>query len=414
MLLADLVATTDAVGTTRARSGKIAAFAHLLSVASPEEIGVVVGLISGSPRQGRIGVGWAALAEIDIPPSADAILSVSDLDVALSDISAAEGPGSREVRREILARLFGLATAREGDFIRRLLIGDLRQGANTGIVTDAVARATGVPAQVLRRAVMLSGDLGAAAEIARRAGREGLEQIGVRIHRPIEPMLASTSATVADAIGELGESSVEWKLDGIRIQVHRDPTGVRVWTRNLNDITARLPEVVAVAEDLDVRSIVLDGEVLGLDGDGAPLAFQDTVSNDTSGTPFFFDLLHLDGADLLDIPLRDRRARLESVAARHTVPGTITTDAVVAQAVLDEAIARGHEGVVVKAADSAYQAGRRGKVWRKVKPVHTLDLVVLAVEYGSGRRRGWLSNIHLGAAIPQMVRWSWSGRRSRA
>jgi DNA ligase-1 len=400
MLLANLVASTDAVAATRSRSEKIEEFARLLASATPDEIAAVVGLISGAPRQGRIGVGWATVRGVDSEPVTEATLSVGDLDMMLTDVAATEGPGSQEVRQSMLRHLLDRATAAEADFVRRLLIGELRQGANEGIVTDAVARATDVPVTLLRRAVMLSGDLGTAAELAARRGRAGLEEIGLVLHRPIQPMLASGALSVADAIEDLGESSVEWKLDGIRIQAHRDQTGVRIWTRNLNDITDRLPEVVAVVERVDAVSLVLDGEVLGVDGDGAPLAFQDTVSNDSVGTPFFFDLLHHDGEDLLDLPLRERRARLEAVAPGHIVPGRMTGDAQDAQAVLDEALARGHEGVVVKEASSPYQAGRRGKAWRKVKPVHTLDLVVLAVEYGSGRRKGWLSNVHLGARDP--------------
>jgi len=244
---------------------------------------------------------------------------------------------------------------------------------------------------------MLSGNLGTAATVAAAEGRPGLEAMGLEILRPIQPMLASTARTVEEAMGGFTESSVEWKLDGIRIQVHRDGSTVRVWTRNLNDITEKVPEVVSVVRGFGIRRLVLDGEILGMAPDGTPLAFQESVSSATTVTPYFFDLLHDGTSDLLDAPLRDRAARLEDVVGSFAIPGRITSDPAAGQAVMDEALDMGHEGVVVKDADSTYQAGRRGKGWLKVKPVDTLDLVVLAVEHGSGRRRGWLSNIHLGA-----------------
>jgi ATP-dependent DNA ligase I len=400
MRLADLASTSDAVAATTARNEKVAILAELLAAASPEEVGIVVGLISGEPRQGRIGVGWATVGGLEIPPVAESTLTVEDLDAMLTAVADTHGVGSQESRDAILRDLLGRATRVEAEFVRRILIGDLRQGANAGIVTDAVARAADVPVAALRRAVMLVGDLPLTAEIAFRTGVGGLESVGLEVMRPIQPMLASTATSVGDAIELVGEASVEWKLDGIRIQVHRVGSTVRVWTRNLNEITGRLPEVVEAVRRLDAAELVLDGEVLGVDDEGGPLAFQESVSNRTAVTPYFFDILHHDGDDLLDTPLRHRVARLASVAGELVVPGVITADPAAGQAVLDEALAIGHEGVVIKAANSTYQAGRRGKVWLKVKPVHTLDLVVLAVEYGSGRRSGWLSNIHLGARDP--------------
>ena len=250
---------------------------------------------------------------------------------------------------------------------------------------------------------MLTGDLAATARIAAVEGRSGLEAVRLEVMRPIQPMLASTAASAADAVQELGRSSVEWKLDGIRIQVHRDGPEVRVWTRNLNEITDQVPGVVGVVRSLDAERLVLDGEILGIDESGSPLAFQDTASGSTEATPFFFDLLHVDGDDLLDTELEVRRMRLLQVTGDLAIPGRITEDPSEADAIFEEAIGAGHEGVLVKAVDAPYQAGRRGKSWRKVKPVHTLDLVVLAVEHGSGRRRGWLSNIHLGARDPDDV-----------
>lgn len=400
MLLTDLVDATDAVGATSARKNKTQILADLLAATDPAEIKIVVGFLAGEPAQGRIGVGWATVS--DTPPGSaqGPTLTVADLDTLLTAIAETEGPGSQDRRRDLLTTFFDAATAAESDFVRRLLIGELRQGANAGIVTDAIAKASGVPSASLRRAVMLSGDLGGAAATAATKGTAGLDAIRLEVMRPIQPMLASTAPTVADAIEALGTASVEWKLDGIRIQVHKKASQVRVWTRNLNDITERVPEVVAAVRPLDPESLVLDGEVLAFDDEGHPFAFQDTVSNDSTVTPFFFDLLLADDVDLVDAPLHERRALLVDIVGRLAIPGTITSDPADAQSVLDDALAAGHEGAVIKGADSTYQAGRRGKSWRKVKPVHTLDLVVLAVEHGSGRRQGWLSNIHLGACNP--------------
>jgi DNA ligase-1 len=378
MQLAALVAAADDVAATSARKAKIERLAELLAAAAADEIAVVVGLISGDPHQGRIGVGWATVGGIAAAPAAAATHSVADLDSLLSTIAVTHGEGSQGQRGRLLASFLEGCTEAEADFVRRLLIGELRQGANAGIVTDAMAKACDVPATVLRRAVMLSGDLRATAEVARRGGRPALEGVGLELQRPIQPMLASTAKSVADAIDELGDVSVEWKLDGIRIQVHKDGDHVRVWTRNLNEITDGVPDVVALVRALPATSLVLDGEALG-------------------GSPFFFDLLHHDGEDLLNAPLRERLARLDHVTGDLKIPGIFTNDPAAGQAVLEDALAEHHEGVMVKAADSPYQAGRRGKTWRKIKPIHTFDLVVLAAEHGSGRREGWLSNIHLGA-----------------
>ena len=397
MRLADLVAATDDVAATSARNAKTDRLAELLRTAEVDEMAIVVGLLSGDPRQGRIGVGWATVGGLSAESADAPATTVADLDDLLSTVAAIHGGGSQRARSDLLHTFLSQCTAPEADFVRRLLIGELRQGANAGIVSDAVAKATEVPSAALRRAVMFSGDLGAAAEIAKRDGRPGLEAVGLELQRPIQPMLASTAKSVANAIAETGEASVEWKLDGIRIQAHKDGDHVRVWTRSLREITGGVPDVVEIVRGLPATSLVLDGEVLGITEDGGPIAFQDTVSNRSTVAPFFFDLLHHDGDDLLDAPLQERRTRLTAVVGDRAIPGLITDDPVEGQAVLDQALADHHEGVMVKAADSPYQAGRRGKTWRKVKPVHTFDLVVLAVEHGSGRRQGWLSNIHLGA-----------------
>jgi len=408
-LLADVVATAGAVAATSKRTGKRDALAALLARLEPDEVVPAVGILLGEPRQGRIGVGWASIRDLDCPPAAEPSLTVHDVDAALDVLSSTTGTGSQGERRRQLVALFGRATADEADLLGRLFVGDMRTGALAGVLTDAVAAAAGIPAATVRRAAMLAGDLGAVARTALAEGEEAVAAIGLRPLRAVLPMLASTSASVGEAIAEVGEASVEWKLDGARIQVHRAGDEVRIYTRNLNDVTARLPEVASVVRGFAADAVVLDGEVLGFLGpEESPQAFQDTMSrfgrsaDDHASVlvPHFFDVLHLDGTDLIDEPLRERRRRLADLVGPHLIPGTTTDDPEVARQVLDDALAAGHEGVMVKAAGSPYEAGRRGKSWRKVKPVHTLDLVVLGVEWGSGRREGWLSNIHLGALDP--------------
>jgi DNA ligase-1 len=408
-LLADVVATTGAVAATTKRTAKRDALAQLLRRLDPDEVEPVVGFLLGDARQGRIGVGWASIRDLDCPPAAEPSLAVAEVDAAIDVLAATTGAGSQGVRRAQLVALFGRATADEADFLSRLFVGDMRTGALAGVVTDAVAASSGIAAPAVRRAVMLAGDLGAVARLALHEGEEAVRGIGLEPLRGVLPMLASTSESVAAAIEDVGEASVEWKLDGARIQVHRAGGEVRIYTRNLNDVTARLPEVVEVALGYDADGFVLDGEVLGFLGpEESPPAFQDTMSrfgrsstdHATVLVPQFFDVLHLDGVDLLDAPLTERRRRLADLVGPHLIPGTITADPDAAAAVLVDALAHGHEGVMIKAAGSPYEAGRRGKSWRKVKPVHTLDLVVLGVEWGSGRRRGWLSNLHLGALDP--------------
>ncbi len=411
--LASVVTAAAAVASTSKRNEKRAVLAALFADVDPEDVPTVVGFLLGEVRQGRIGIGWATIRDLDVAPAVESTLTVADVDETVTRLRDTTGPGSQATRRALLAGLFGRATVAEADFLGRLFVGEMRTGALAGVVTDAVAVASGIGLGVVRRAVMLAGDLGVVAHLARTEGEAAVAAVGLEPLRPVLPMLASTSESVAAAIDELGQASVEWKLDGARIQVHRRGEQVRIFTRNLNDVTARLPEVVEVVAEFPARSFVLDGEVLGFMGpeaiDEVPQAFQDTMSRfgrDDAGdhltrlVPHFFDLLHLDGTDQIDQPLRIRRDRLGDLVDSYLVPGTITDDPAAAGAVLDEALARGHEGVMVKAAGSPYEAGRRGKSWRKVKPVHTLDLVVLAVEWGSGRRRGWLSNIHLGARHP--------------
>ena len=412
MLLADVVATSAAVAATSSRSAKRDAIAELLGRLEADEVEPVVGFLVGQPRQGRIGVGWRTLASAERPPASSPTLTVGEVDRTLDQLAALAGPGSGNARLEILGRLLGRATADEASFLARLLGGELRQGALEGVMADAVARAASLPPAVVRRAMMLGGRLDTTARLALHGGRAALAAVGLKVGRPVQPMLASTAASVHEAVEAIGLASVEWKLDGIRVQVHRDGDRVGVWTRNLNDVTDRLPGVVAAVRALPARRVVLDGEALGIDATGRPRLFQDTVSRrggsgegapengdrtDGDLRPFFFDVLHVDGEDLIDAPLSERLATLGELAPGSRIPSQLTDDPAVGELVLAEALAAGHEGVVVKAAASTYEAGRRGKAWRKVKPVHTLDLVVLAVEWGHGRRRGWLSNLHLGA-----------------
>ena len=403
--LADVVTASQLVGETSSRSRKVAILAELLRTLDGDEVPVGVGFLSGVPRQGRVGVGYSTVYGVEPSPADAPSLTVIDVDHAIDEIERATGPGSVGRRAGLLTELLGRATAPEGAFLRRLFTGELRQGALAGLMADAVAKAAGVPVELARRALMLSGDLTRMAEIAMTEGEEGLRRIGFEIFRPILPMLAATGAGVAEAMATFELCSVEWKLDGIRIQIHRRGGDVRIYTRNLNEITATLPGIVEAALSLPVRQAVLDGEALWMRV-GGPAAFQDTVSQIDSDAPpegivtFLFDLLHVDGEDLLDAPLTDRSGRLAAIAPGLVIPGVLTVDPHEGERVLEASLSAGHEGVVVKDAASPYAAGRRGGAWRKVKPVRTYDLVVLGAEWGHGRRQGWLSNLHLGARDP--------------
>jgi DNA ligase 1 len=404
-LLADVVSTSRSLADTSSRSAKTAILAELLGRLDAGEIAIAVGFLTGVPRQGRVGIGYTTIYAIERPPAEAPSITILDLDRAIGAIQQTTGKGSAGARKAVLESLLDGATEPEADFVRRLFTGELRQGALAGLMVDAVARAAGVPVQLTRRALMLSGDLTRTAEIAIAGGEEGLREVGFELFRPILPMLASTAASVSEAVGGFDRSSVEWKLDGIRIQIHRREDEVRVYTRNLNDITDALPGIVRAVRLLSVTKAVLDGEALWMQDHG-PAAFQDTVAQIDEAAPlegivtFLFDMLHVDGVDLLDAPLAERAARLAEIAPHLKIPSLITSDPKAAERMLDEALEAGHEGIVVKDAASAYSAGRRGKAWRKVKPVRTYDLVVLGAEWGHGRRRGWLSNIHLGARVP--------------
>ncbi len=412
MLLADLVAASDAVTTTSARRAKTAALAAGLSALAPDEVAAGATFLSGAARQRPLGIGWAAVRAV--PPPADTPeLTVGDVDAALAEIATLAGRGSQVARRRMVDALFGRATAAEQRFLRGLITGELRQGALDARVADAIAMAATVPVADVRRALMLSGDLGLVAGLARHGGSAALTAVRLRVGIPVQPMLASPTTSVAAALAVTGEAAVERKLDGVRIQVHRQGPDIAVFTRSLDDITGRVPEIVAAARRLPVTAAVFDGEAIALHSDGRPRPFQHTASRIGSRvdvttaraqvplSTYLFDILHLDGTDLLDLPGADRFDRLAAVVPGECqVPRLVTADPGAAQAFFDRTVSEGHEGVIVKSLGAPYEAGRRGAGWLKVKPRHTLDLVVLAAEWGHGRRRGWLSNLHLGARDP--------------
>lgn len=415
MLLSDVAAASVDVGGSASRRAKIARIAELLSAADadPKLVAVIVSWLSGELPQRQIGVGWAALRSLPAP-TAQPSLTVIDVDATFSEIRAVSGKGSQARRAALLAGLFASATEGEQTFLRRLLGGELRQGALAGVMADAVAAAAQLPAAAIRRAAMLGGDLPAVAAAALAGGAPALDEFTLRVGRPVGPMLAQTAASIADALGKLGGTAMfEAKLDGARVQVHRAGDQVTVYTRSLDDVTSQLPEVVEAALALPVTDLIADGEAIALRPDGRPHPFQVTGSRFSRSVDvatartaqelsvFFFDVMHRDGVDLLDAPATERAAVLdEIIPARHRVDRLVTGDAAAAADFLDATLAAGHEGVMAKALTATYEAGRRGAGWLKVKPVHTLDLVVLAVEWGSGRRSGKLSNIHLGARDP--------------
>ncbi|MFE5592656.1 ATP-dependent DNA ligase [Streptomyces sp. NPDC056549] len=420
MLLARVAEVSREVAAVSARSRKIALLAGLFAEAGPEESPLVIAYLSGRLPQGRIGVGWSILKEVvppAVPPAERPGLTLGRVDEAMAQLAAVSGAGARAERTRLVHELLAAATLDEQELLLRLLAGEVRQGALDAVALEGVARAAGVPAGELRRAVMLEGSLPPVAQAVLAEGAEALDRFTLRVGSPVQPMLAHTAASVAEAIAALGACAVEEKLDGIRVQVHRRGDDVRAYTRSLDDITDRLPEVVATARAVAADAFILDGEMIALDpGTGRPVSFQSIAGRvgsraDVAGaravlplTAVFFDVLALEGEGLIDRPGPERHAVLarllpESQRVRRTV---VTDPADPAQAQAAErfyadTLARGHEGVLVKALDAPYAAGRRGRSWLKVKPVHTVDLVVLAVERGHGRRTGLLSNLHLGA-----------------
>jgi DNA ligase-1 len=413
MLLADLVETYQRLSQTRSRKAKAAALADKLRRLGADELEIGACYLSGELPQGRIGLGPAVVGGTTVPPAAAASLRLVDVDRRFSEIGQVSGAGAQNARREAFAALLAAATADEQLYLRRLVLGELRQGALEGLLIDAIANASGLPSGDVRRAAMLSGNLAEVAVAALRDGAGGLAAFRLTLFRPLQAMLAQPAESATEAVDQLGEAAFEYKLDGARIQVHRDADQVRVYTRQLHEVTDRVPDIVDAVRALPVRRLVLDGEAIALDPDGRPRPFQETMqqfgrrraANPTAGrtplTAYFFDCLLFDDDELIDRPGRERdRALRESLPSDLCIERTVTADARQANSFLHAAIAAGHEGVMAKSLTAPYQAGNRGADWLKIKPTHSLDLVVLAAEWGSGRRSGKLSNLHLGARDP--------------
>lgn len=408
VLFADLAATSAAVAATSGRKAKIELLADALrrlADSSPAAIAAGTAYLSGDLRQRTTGVGYASLRDLP-PPAAEATLHVEDVDAAFARIAACAGKGSQAERRRLVHELFAATTADERRMLIGVLSGELRQGAQAGLLADAVARAAGLDLATVRRALLLAGDLKTVAEAALTGA--SLADFALTVGRPLAPMLASSAATVDEALAGTGEpAAADVKIDGVRIQVHRAGDDVTIFSRSLDDLTARMPMIVEAVRALPLRTAVLDGEAVGLDDAGRALPFQETSSRAARRDgaqilrPYFFDLLHLDGVDLLDEPLSTRiEALARVVPAELRVERSVVTTPEEAAAAFEAAIAGGHEGLVIKSLAAPYDVGRRGAAWVKVKPRHTLDLVVLAAEWGHGRRKGWLSNLHLGARDP--------------
>ena len=395
MLLNALVTTSNQVAATSGRLAKIKLLADLLKQAGPDEIALVIAYLSGRIRQAKVGVGWATLQAAKVKGAATPKLEILDVDATLERIGGTSGKGSAGEKQKLLSELFLQATKEEQDFLVRLLTGELRQGALEGIMIEALAKARDLPADEVRRAVMLAGDV-------RSVATGDLKSFKIELFRPLKPMLAKTAENVAEALEELGPAAFEYKLDGIRIQVHKKRDEVRIYSRILNDITAELPAVCDISRILEMSECILDGEAVVLSADKRPVLFQQTMKGLGGGVPFFFDILYLNGTSLLDQPYATRSKILaEHVPEAHRPPRLITGEMTQAQDFFDAAIAAGQEGLMAKGLDSTYEAGRRGGAWFKVKKANTLDLVILAVEWGHGRRQGWLSNLHLGARDPK-------------
>jgi len=410
MLLANVVETSRRVAQTSRRLEKIELLAALLRQLHPDEVETVVAFLSGYTRQSRTGVGYAAVREAEATAAETATLEIHDVDRALSSLAAAHGRGSAAGRRAILHNLLAAATAAERSFVEALLLGGIRQGALEGIMLEALAKAAGAPPDQVRRAAMMAGDIGRVARTVLESGPASLAQFDVQLFRPIQPMLAQTAEDAAAAIGQLGEAALEFKFDGARVQVHRSGGEVVVFSRALNNVTAAVPEIVEAVRSLSTKDLILDGEVLTMAPDGRPRPFQVTARRfgrkldlermraELPLSPFWFDLLYLDGQSLLDQPQSRRFAALGNLSpAGALAPSIVTSDPERADEFLRQALDRGNEGIMAKAVDAAYAAGARGQSWLKIKKAHTLDLVILAAEWGSGRRQGWLSNLHLGA-----------------
>ena len=410
LLLAQVVETSRRVGGTASRLEKIDLLAGLLKQLQLDEVETVVAFLSGYARQGKLGIGWATLRESAAPAAESAHLAIRELDRTLTTLAEIRGPGSEGQRRDLLRGLFARTTRPEQDFVTGLLLGEIRQGSLEGLMVEAVAKASGANGESVRRAVMMAGDIARVARALLESGPSALAEFDVELFRPVQPMLAQTAEDVEGALEELGEAALEFKFDGMRVQVHRSGDDVRVFSRNLNDVTNAAPEIVEAVLSLPARNLILDGEALCLTPVGRAQPFQvtarrfgrkldlDKMRAELPLTPFWFDLLYLDGQSLMNEPHARRFSALEALSpAGAIVPHVITGAPQQAAEFLQAALDRGHEGIMAKARNAAYAAGARGQSWLKIKKVHTLDLVILAAEWGSGRRKGWLSNLHLGA-----------------
>ncbi|MDH3712386.1 MAG: ATP-dependent DNA ligase [Gammaproteobacteria bacterium] len=409
--LGQLVQTSQQVSANRGRLAKRELLASLFLALSDAEFPLAVYYLTGALAQGRIGLGYATLKSVlPVPPAAEGRLNLAQVDRQMRRFAAIKGAGSTVLRQDLLRELLQAATVEEQNFLTRLFCGELRQGALQGTVLEAVAEATQVPDALLRRALMLHGELAEVAQLARDGGTAALAAIAPTTFRPLQPMLADTAVSAHAAVQRHGTTLLEFKLDGARVQMHKRGAQIRVYSRRLNDVTSAVPEIVSLGERLGVEEAILDGETLALRGDGKPQPFQTTmrrfgrrlnVETMRSSLPlsvFFFDCMYLDGEDLTGLPTLERISRLRGfVQPTHLLPQLVTGDGIEARAFLARALAAGHEGILAKSTTAPYAAGSRGSDWLKVKPVHTLDLVVLAAEWGHGRRRGWLSNLHLGA-----------------
>jgi DNA ligase 1 len=409
VLLADLVDTSNRIASTSKRLEKTDLLAGLLKRLAPEEVGIAVAFLSGGARQGRIGIGHATLRNANGPAVETPALTLVEVDRTLTELAGVEGRGSEQRKREVLKGLFTRATAGEQHFLFRLLMGELRQGALEGIMLDGLAKAAGIPHDRIRRAAMMAGSAATIAPAVLDHGERGLSQFDVQLFRPVQPMLAQTAEDVNEALHELGEAAFEYKFDGARVQVHKADDQVAVYSRGMNEVSAAVPEIVDAVRSMPARELILDGEVLSLDAEGRPQPFQvsmrrfgrkldvDRMLAELPMTPFWFDLLYLDRGSLLDEPQARRFEELSKLAPGALVPQLVTANADEAEIFLHAALARGHEGIMAKARTAPYAAGARGQSWLKIKQARTLDLVILAAEWGNGRRQGWLSNLHLGA-----------------
>ena len=414
-LLADLVGTSQRVGATSARLKKVRELSAFLKALAPEEIETAVQYLSGETPQGRIGIGYSTLrASASETAAGTKTLSIAEVDHCLAMVAGIRGAGSAAQRATALRELFSRATPAEQAFLLRLLVGELRQGALLGVMVDAIAAAANLPAAQVRRAAMYSKSLGAVARVALLEGADALGRFRLELFSPVAPMLAQTAADVAEALRELaGEVALDWKMDGARIQVHKVADDVRVYTRGLNEVTGAVPEIVEEVRGFSVHTLVLDGEAIAFDAAERPLPFQVTMRRfgrklnveklraELPIRAFFFDCLRIDGRSIADLPTRERfQALAEAVPAPLQIPRLITSSEPEARAFYDAALAAGHEGLMAKSLDAVYEAGNRGASWLKIKRAHTLDLVVIAAEWGHGRRTGKLSNLHLGALDP--------------